>query len=85
MNKIFIAPQSGEQTTAKYSKTEDGGYKVSDLEQVLSFDDYQKLKFFSEIFFWGNKPNSKSKWEKIEIGDYILFYAKRSGLCLAKK
>jgi len=77
MNKIFIAPQSGEQTTPKYSKTENGGYKVSDLEQILGVIDFQKLKSFSEIFFWGNKPNSKSKWEKIETGDYILFYAKR--------
>jgi hypothetical protein len=84
MIKIFIAPQSGEQTTPKYSKTENGGYKVSDLEQILGVVDYQKLKFFSEIFFWGNKPNSKSKWEKIEIGDYILFYAKRKIVAYSK-
>jgi len=84
MNKIFIAPQSGEQTTPKYSKTENGGYKVSDLEQILGVIDFQKLKSFSEIFFWGNKPNSKSKWEKIETGDYLLFYAKRKIVAYSK-
>lgn len=84
MSKIFIAPQSGEQTTPKYTKTENGGYRVSELEPILSEYDYLILKSFSEVFFWGNKPYSKSKWEKIEIGDYILFYAKRNIVAYSK-
>jgi hypothetical protein len=84
MNKIFIAPQSGEQTTSKYTKTENGGYRVSDLEQILSSGDYYNLESHSEVFFWGNKPNSKSKWEKIEIGDFILFYSKRKIVAYSK-
>lgn len=84
MIKIFIAPQSGEQITSKYSKTPNGGYRVSELEQFLNSDDYQKLKSSAEIYFWGNKPNSKSKWEKIEIGDFILFYAKRKIVAYSK-
>jgi 5-methylcytosine-specific restriction protein B len=77
MANIFISPQAGEQSTQKYFKTDNGGYRASDLEQILSVNDYENLKSFSEVFFWGNKPNSKSKWEKIETGDFILFYAKR--------
>jgi hypothetical protein len=84
MSKIFIAPQSGEQTTPNYTKTENGGYLVSELEAILSVEDYRKLQSFSEVFFWGNKPNSKSKWDKIDIGDFILFYAKRSIVAYSK-
>jgi hypothetical protein len=84
MSKIFIAPQSGEQTTTKFFKTENGGYKVSELEQFVTNEDYIVLKSFPEIFFWGNKPNSKSKWDKIEIGDYILFYKKRTIISYSK-
>ena len=51
MSKIFIAPQSGEQTTPKYSKTENGGYRVLELKPILSEYDYLRLKSFSEVFF----------------------------------
>jgi hypothetical protein len=84
MSKIFIAPQSGEQTTPKYSKTENGGYKISDLEEILNIEEYNNLKSYSEVFFWGNKPSSKSRWDKIEPGDYILFYAKRTIVAYSK-
>ena len=84
MSKIFISPQTGEQTTSKFSKTENGGYLLSELKEILSLEDLQQLQSFSEIYFWGNKPNSKSKWEKIETGDYILFYAKRKIVAYSK-
>jgi len=51
---------------------------VSDLINVLSDSDFEVLSKFYEVHFWGNKPNSKSRWDKIELGDYILFYANRS-------
>ncbi|MEY2702232.1 MAG: hypothetical protein RLY43_865, partial [Bacteroidota bacterium] len=78
MNQIFLAPISGEQTTTNFTKTKNGGYKVSDLEHLLSPFDYNELHSSHEVFFWGNKPNSKSKWNKIEIHDFILFYEKRT-------
>lgn len=84
MAKIFIAPQAGEQTTTKYSKTKNGGYVLTDLTSYMSNPDVEELSKYYEVFFWGNKPNSKSKWDKIQIGDFILFYAKRTIVSFSK-
>jgi len=78
MNQIFIAPNSGEQNSDKFKKTESGGYKFEDLLPLLSEMDSKILKQYKELFFWGNKPSSKSKWEKIKNDDWVFFYSKRT-------
>ena len=78
MNQIFIAPNSGEQNSEVFKKTESGGYKYEDLFPLFSEQDAQHLKQYKELYFWGNKPSSKSKWKKMNNGDFVFFYSKRT-------
>ncbi|MBM3418644.1 MAG: hypothetical protein FJY17_06975 [Bacteroidetes bacterium] len=78
MEKIFISPNSGEQNSEKFIKNEFGGYSFIDVRPFLSEQDTDHLKQFSDLYFWGNKPSSKAKWEKMQKGDWILFYSKRT-------
>ncbi len=72
--KIFIAPRSGEQSSQNFQKTIEGGYKKSDLERFLSPNDSEALKNESILMIWGNKPSLKSRWEKMQFDDWVLFY-----------
>jgi hypothetical protein len=74
MEKIFLVPKGGEQINQRFEKTPSGGYKYIDLQHLFSQDDSISLRNCSEVFFWGCKPNSKSKWDNISVGDWLLFY-----------
>lgn len=72
--KIFIAPKSGEQSSKHFKKTIEGGYKKNDIIEFLSDQDKESLKNEDILMVWGNKPSLKSRWEKMEKNDLVLFY-----------
>lgn len=78
MDQIFIAPNRGEQTANILNKTSNGGYLLLELIPYLNEADLAILNGQTEVFLWGNKPHSKSKWEMIRRLDWILFYSNRS-------
>lgn len=75
--RIFIAPRSGEQSTGNFKKTIEDGYKKSDIESYLSSEDKIALQNETELKIWGNKPSLVSRWEKMQVDDWVLFYQKK--------
>jgi len=72
--RVFIAPRSGEQSTKNFKKTIDGGYRKSELESFLTAQDKLSLKDTDTLLIWGNKPSLKSRWDKMQENDWVLFY-----------
>jgi 5-methylcytosine-specific restriction enzyme B len=44
------------------------------LLEFLSDEDRLNLKNENELMIWGNKPSLKSRWDKLRINDWVLFY-----------
>lgn len=72
--RIFIAPRSGEQSSKNFAKTIEGGYKKNELQRFFSPEDKEGLKDVDTLMIWGNKPSLKSRWDKMQKGDWVLFY-----------
>jgi energy-coupling factor transporter ATP-binding protein EcfA2 len=72
--RVFIAPRSGEQSSQNFKKTIEGGYKKSDLEPFLTHEDKIALANHDILMIWGNKPSLKSRWDKMKVNDWVLFY-----------
>lgn len=76
-DRIFIVPRSGEQASKIFQKTI-GGYKKSDIEVYLSEQDKTALQNESVLIIWGNKPSLMSRWERMRVNDWVLFYQKKT-------
>lgn len=74
MNKIFIAPRSGEAPSKNFKKTIENGYQYANIEQFLDEEDKKILKDYDQLYIWGNKRGTKSQWEIMSSGDYVFFY-----------
>ena len=75
MRQIFLAPRSNETAYKNYVSSMQGRSK----EQVLPFLNEQEAEILvgnDKFFIWGCQPSMESRWKKMEVGDYILFYAK---------
>ncbi|MDQ5889921.1 MAG: endonuclease [Patescibacteria group bacterium] len=76
MRNIFLAPRSSETSYENFESTIMGGRPYSFLEPYLNDSEKNILSQHKQISVWGNKESLKGRWEKIQPGDYILFYAK---------
>lgn len=75
MKKIFLAPRSNETSYKNYISSMQGrpkediwGY-LSDAERRL-FGDQEKF------FIWGCQPSMEGRWQKMALGDYVMFYTR---------
>lgn len=75
MKNIFLAPRSNETSHKNFDSTILGGRPYSFVEPYLSEEEKKILSGSETVSVWGNKEALRSRWEKMQPGDYILFYA----------
>lgn len=78
MKQIFLAPRSNETAYANFKSTIADGISIERIKPYLS---EEEIKIFGNqdlVFVWGNQASRtlRSSWEKMQYGDYVLFYAK---------
>lgn len=76
MKNIFLAPRSNETSYENFESTIIGGRKYSFIEPFLDKKEKEVLSKYPVVSVWGNKESLRSRWEKMEPGDFVLFYAK---------
>ena len=50
------------------------GVEFDEIKHELNPSVYASLKNQPKICAWGNKESLRSRWEKMEKGDFVLFY-----------
>lgn len=77
--QIFLAPRSNETSYKNFLSTIENGVDFSIIGQYLTDEGKKILQNESKLFVWGNKETKKTSWDKMEVGDLILFYKGREG------
>jgi HNH endonuclease len=77
MTNIFLAPRSNETSHKNFESTIEVGASYSRLEPYLDDEEKKLLSKYKngKISIWGNKESLRSRWEMMQPGDYVLFYA----------
>ncbi len=76
MKNIFLAPRSNETSYENFESSIIGGRKYAEIESYLTVNEKQILSKYETLSIWGNKESLRSRWEKMQPGDYVLFYSK---------
>lgn len=74
MRRIFLAPRSNETAYKNYMSSMQGK-PLEDFLPFLSSDEAASLRGNERYFVWGCQPSLRSRWEQMEFGDYVFFYA----------
>lgn len=72
---LFLAPRSNETSHENFESTIIGGRPYSFVEPYLNDEEKATLSKFETVSVWGNKESLRGRWEKMQPGDYVLFYA----------
>jgi len=75
--RIFLAPRSNETSYKNFLSTIENGVDFAIVEPHLDDDGRERLSARRKLFVWGNKETKKASWDKMEIGDLVLFYKGR--------
>lgn len=75
MKNIFLAPRSNETAYKNYMSSMQGK-TIDELAPYLDDDDLRRLEGDDRYFVWGCQPSLESRWQKMQQGDYVLFYAR---------
>jgi len=69
--------------------TLESGYPIKDVEQFLTEGERNLFSEKKSLYIWGNQKAKKGSWNKMNIGDFVAFYAKGElvyvGKCILKK
>lgn len=86
---LFFAPRSNETSRENFLATLESGYPINDVQGYLSEDEQRLFIDKKTLFIWGNQEAKRGSWNKMNIGDYVAFYAKGAfvyvGKCILKK
>lgn len=77
--KFFLAPRSNETSYQNFLSTIESGLDYTIVEPYLDPEGKKILSKTNKVFAWGNKESLKSRWEKMNQGDIVLFYKGREG------
>lgn len=75
MKQIFLAPRSNETAYKNYISSMQGRPKA-ELEQYLSAAELNSLSELDSIHAWGCQPSLEGRWASMNLGDYVIFYAR---------
>lgn len=75
--RIFLAPRSNETSYKNFLSTIENGVDLTIVEPHLDPEGRQRLAGRNKLFVWGNKDSKKASWNKMELGDLVLFYKGR--------
>jgi len=76
MSNIFLAPRSNETSFENFESTILGGRDYSFVEPYLNEAEKKVLSKQAKVSVWGNKASLQSRWDAMEPGDFVLFYAR---------
>lgn len=76
MTNVFLAPRSNETAYEHFESTIKGGRPYPFVEPYLDEAEKEILSHYPTVSIWGNLESLRSRWERMEPGDYILFYEK---------
>lgn len=76
MSRYFLAPRSGEKSYQNFLSTIKHGVPYARIEPHLAEEGKRVLGNQEVIYSWGNREGKKKEWEKMQLGDMIIFYAK---------
>lgn len=86
---LYFAPRSNETSRENFLETLESGYPVEDVEEYLTEEEKKIFTGKKKLYIWGNQEGKSGSWRKMNIGDYVAFYAKGEfvyvGKCLLKK
>jgi hypothetical protein len=77
--QFFLAPRSNETSYKNFLSTIENGFDYTIVEPHLDNEGKQRLSGRGKLFVWGNKETKKTSWDKMDIGDLVLFYKGREG------
>jgi len=83
MTNIFLAPRSNETAYANYVSSM-SGIPRSKVESFLSDEELSLLGDTSSFHIWGCQPSLKNRWEQMQVGDYVMFYARGSFISVGR-
>src|SRR5689334_11000774 len=72
----FIAPRSGERSYKNFQSTIKHGVPYENIERFLTDQGKKLLLAEPVIYSWGNRAGTRSQWERMEVGDKVIFYAR---------
>jgi len=71
----FLAPRSGEKSYKNFLSTIKHGVPYERIAPFLTDEGRAKVLEQEVIYAWGNREGTKSRWEKMQNGDTVVFYA----------
>ena len=77
--RYFLAPRSNETSYKNFLSTIENGVDVSIVQNFLEGETSKALLVKEKIFVWGCSDSKKNSWDKMKIGDVVLFYKGASG------
>ena len=75
MRNLYLAPRSNETAYKNYISSMQGVSKAS-LAEHFDEKDLKQLEDYTSIHAWGCQPSLEGRWNSMQYGDYVLFYAK---------
>jgi len=72
--QIFLASRSNETSYKNFLSTIKDGVDFSVVEPYLNKEGKEILRKFKKLFAWGTKETKKSSWDKMRLGDLVIFY-----------
>lgn len=75
--KYYLAPRSNETSYQNFLSTIESGTDYTIIEPFLNDEGKKVLASKPKVFAWGCKESLRSRWEKMEKGDIVLFYKGR--------
>jgi hypothetical protein len=75
MKNIFLAPRSNETAYKNYMSSMQGK-TIEELAPYINENDLKQLEGDDRYFVWGCQPSLESRWNKMQHGDYVIFYAR---------
>ncbi|MFC2094969.1 hypothetical protein ACFLSW_00820 [Candidatus Bipolaricaulota bacterium] len=74
MPRVFLAPRSNETSYKNFLSTIEHGTDYSVVESFLNEEGKLRLSNLGKLFVWGNKDTSRTSFDKMQVGDTVLFY-----------
>lgn len=73
---FFLAPRSNETSYKNFKSTITYGIDYNKIGKILDSAGKEIIFKQNKIYAWGCTDNLKSRWDKMQPGDFVLFYVK---------
>ncbi len=75
MKQLFLAPRSSETAYENFKSSLAEGRPLGEILPYLTDKQKEIVKNQDVLYVWGAQKSKEDTWQKMEIGDYVLFYS----------